>query len=114
GEEGATLTSVGASVGDVDGDGLDDFAVGGSIVYGSNTGFASLRGSGLVHSVRIAGAGDVNGDGFADLIAQSTDPNYTFVIYGRAGGFSQIDLYAVDDRDGFRIAGRGTDGFGQS
>ena len=64
----------------------------------------------------VAGAGDVNGDGFADLIigAPDADPNGSssgaaYVVFGKAGGFaSTIDLSALNGADGFQINGEAT------
>ncbi len=69
---------------------------------------------------RVSGAGDVNGDGFADLIvgAQSandggTDAGEAYVVFGRAGPFGSldgtsrrvIDLTRLSETDGFIIQG---------
>ena len=64
-------------------------------------------------AISVAGAGDVNGDGFADLIvgAFGADPNggnsgATYVVFGKASGFaSSLELSALDGSDGFRING---------
>jgi hypothetical protein len=131
-----------AAAGDVNGDGFADLIVGaygadpngsfsGSsyVVFGKASGFASslnlsaldgttgfrldgvaaLDGSGR----SVASAGDVNGDGFADLIvgAYRADPNgsysgSSYVVFGKAGGFgSAINLSALDGTTGFRLDG---------
>ena len=54
----------------------------------------------------VASAGDVNGDGFADLIvgAGSADPNgsasgASYVVFGKASGFAaNVDLSSLDGR----------------
>jgi hypothetical protein len=61
----------------------------------------------------VASAGDVNGDGYADLIigAQSADPNgdrsgSSYVVFGNASGFtSAIDLSSLNGTSGFRLDG---------
>jgi hypothetical protein len=61
----------------------------------------------------VSGAGDVNGDGFDDVIigARGADPNGSFsgesyVVFGKDTGFSaQIELSALDGTDGFVLEG---------
>lgn len=113
-----------AGVGDINGDGLDDVLVGapfadGStgkayLVYGSPTlgGEVNLSnanvtfigesaGGGVGHS--LAGAGDVNGDGFDDLLigAPFTDnigenEGATYLVYGAASLGGTMDLGNAD------------------
>ena len=132
-----------SSAGDVNGDGFDDMIVGapagahsnGSyssasyVVFGKASGFSatldlfSLNGSngfrldgeaqfgGLGHAV--SSAGDVDGDGFDDVIvgARFADPNgynsgSSYVIFGKASGFSAtLDLSRLNGSDGFRVDG---------
>src|SRR5262249_46330948 len=62
----------------------------------------------------VASAGDVNGDGIADVAISDLDarPNgilpagSTFVLYGALGGFpSVVDLATITPSQGFRIDG---------
>ena len=62
----------------------------------------------------VASAGDVNGDGFADLIvgAKGADPHgnsasgASYVVFGQASGFAaNIDLSSLDGTTGFKLSG---------
>src|SRR3954462_13900482 len=129
-----------ASAGDVNGDGFADLIVGASfadpnggnsgasyVVFGKASGFAAnidlstLNGttgfklSGAAADDRsgysVASAGDVNGDGFADLIvgapiANANVSGASYVVFGRASGFAaNIDLSTLDGITGFKLSG---------
>ena len=56
----------------------------------------------------VSSAGDVNGDGFADIIvgAPSEGPDYggvTYVVFGKESGFGTINLETLAPADGFTI-----------
>ncbi len=131
-----------SSAGDVNGDGFDDIIIGANladpngnesgasyVVFGKASGFgASVELSDLtgVNGFRINGeaaddnsgysvssAGDINGDGFDDLIvgAYGADPNgaesgATYVVFGKASGFTaNLELSALTGSNGFQING---------
>ncbi len=53
-----------------------------------------------------AGAGDVNGDGFDDVIFGASGINAAFVVFGKADGFpADLNLTTLDGTNGFRIDG---------
>jgi len=130
GADGFAVAGAGFEVsgaGDVNGDGLDDVLLGAPwsnksyVIFGShdsfpaifdltlldgNNGFAVNRGE-----FDVSGAGDVNGDGFDDMIigAPSEGANgvgRAYVVFGSGGGFPPLmDVGALDGSNGFVLEG---------
>ncbi len=135
-----------SSAGDVNGDGFDDLIVGapagddnGSnagesyVVFGKSSGFSSaidlsslngttgFRLNGVSSSddsgESVSSAGDVNGDGFDDLIVgapdgddNGSDAGESYVVFGKSSGFSSaIDLSSLDGTTGFKLNGIDSD-----
>ncbi|MDI3337928.1 peptidoglycan DD-metalloendopeptidase family protein [Defluviimonas aestuarii] len=138
GSSGASVSSAG----DVNGDGFDDLLIGASsadpngqssagesyVVFGgaslpASLDLSSLNGtngfvingidSGDDSGYSVSSAGDVNGDGFDDLLigALGGDPNgqanagESYVVYGGASLPASLDLSSLDGTNGFVING---------
>ncbi|MCC7487797.1 MAG: FG-GAP repeat protein [Burkholderiales bacterium] len=118
-------TAVG-TVGDYNGDGLDDIAVGAPggnqsyLYFGKTSGFSTVALSGLNGSnggfrltgsgtlgYSVASAGDVNGDGFADWFVGAPVAGYgaSYVVFGKASGFANITAASLNGSTGFRLNG---------
>ncbi|MEH2035882.1 hypothetical protein [Nostoc sp.] len=119
-----------SSAGDFNGDGFDDLIIGASgeqkyVVFGSSNGFSStLNLSNLngvngftINGIRsgllgrsVSSAGDVNGDGFDDLIIgedfSTSFSGQSYVVFGSSKGFSAtLNLSNLNGANGFAING---------
>lgn len=130
-----------SSAGDINGDGCDDvilandstFSSGAGksyVVFGKPSGFAAALDLSTLNGTNgfrldglnaydflgfsVSGAGDVNGDGFDDLIlgAPWADPGendvagQTYLVFGKSSGFaSAFDLSTLNGTNGFRVDG---------
>jgi hypothetical protein len=146
GETAADAAGVSASAaGDVNGDGFGDVIIGAFaadpndsksgasyVVFGQASGFAAdfnlsaldgangfqISGEATLDysGASVSSAGDMNGDGFADVIigAYGADPTASrsgasYVVFGRASGFdATVELSALDGTNGFQISGVAT------
>ena len=52
----------------------------------------------------VSGAGDINGDGFDDVIIGASGAHTNYVVFGKAAGFNAtFDLPTLDGSNGFRL-----------
>ena len=78
------------------------------IPLSSLDGTNGFRLDGLSSGISVASAGDVNGDGFADVIIGAPGAGSSYVVFGKASGFPAIiKLSNLNGKDGFRLDGAG-------
>ncbi|MDJ0744774.1 MAG: hypothetical protein QNJ32_15620 [Xenococcaceae cyanobacterium MO_167.B27] len=128
-----------SSAGDFNGDGTDDLIIGANgrnndtgasyVIFGEDQGFPSsldlsdldnndgfvINGliEGDLFGTSVSSAGDVNGDGFDDVIIgtpygynnQNLGAGASYVIFGSNESFSNFDLASLDGSNGFAING---------
>jgi len=129
-----------SSAGDINGDGFDDLIIGASqadnsggaaiIIFGKGgdlddidlseplapaNGFRILADFNDFAGSSVSSAGDVNGDGYDDLMVGAPnadgptngrpDAGEAIVIFGKAGGFADLNVSTMAAADGFRIFG---------
>jgi hypothetical protein len=117
------LSSQIGKAGDVNGDGIDDLAlVGntGAFILSGHTGafptsidaanLAAADGLRLIGNITgVSAVGDINGDGYDDLIVAAQDPNVgtnadLYVVFGHQNGVNtSINLSMLDGSTGFRL-----------
>ena len=127
-----------SSAGDVNGDGFDDLIVGARyannltgaayVVFGHASGnvdlnhLAATQGFAILGinprdgvGTQVSGIGDINGDGFDDVIVGApgvdsggNDEGQAYVIFGKADGFATVNLLSLDASTGFIIGIEGS------
>ena len=130
GTDGFAIAGAGSAVsgaGDVNGDGIDDVMVTAPwfntsyVVFGSDQGFPAVFDLSTLDGTNgfalnraeydVSGAGDVNGDGFGDVIVGQTSEGANFagrayVVFGSGAAFPPlVDVGMLDGSNGFALEG---------
>ena len=108
-QEGGSFGDSVASAGDVNGDGYADLVVGtpyrrdAFVYYGNESGVATRPATRLDNpsgfGQSVAGAGDVNGDGYADVVVGAPYSDAAYVYHGNESGVATRPATRLDNPD---------------
>ena len=119
-----TISRSSTMIGDINGDGLVDFAIGYpledrcEVFYGTSSGwknnvplsFDVLGVSGSEFGWAIEGLGDINRDDLNDFLVSAKSLGVLYVIYGKTFQKESMDLQSgISSNEGFRIIGSTSD-----
>jgi hypothetical protein len=126
------LTGQSVSAADINGDGISDLILGGTpyksgvdphsyVIYGKAGGLGNIDLATLTPAqgfkingagYSVSNAGDVNGDGIADIALGQPGGalGHAYVVYGKDGGLSDLDLAALTPAEGATFTGASEDG----
>ena len=112
-----------SSAGDINGDGYQDLIIGVAsisscyVLFGKEFGFNNLNQGFTVTGANkyygtgwaVGSAGDINGDGYDDIIIGAPYANSgagaAYVLFGKGFGFTNVNLKTLDSAQGFSIYG---------